>query len=101
MIYPLCTLYVLHIVSISPFSLSDVTCATSPHADRSKRHNVECQASVSTKHWNQINHLAWSARGAVPEQANNTPFSLLSLLFPGPLSLSVRRKNLCDPIAAI
>lgn len=67
-------------------SLLDVTCATSPHADWSKWHNVECQVSVHTKHWNQINHLAWSARGAVPEQANNTFFSPLSLLFPGPLS---------------
>lgn len=71
------TCYMLSVIlslSVSPFSQSDVTCATSPHADRSKRHNVKCQASVSTKHWNQINHLARSAGGAVPEQANNTFF---------------------------
>lgn len=36
----------------------------------------------------------------MPDQANNTPFSLLSLLFPGPLSFSERRINLCDLIAA-
>lgn len=52
---------------------------------------------LAPQHWNHINHLARSARGAVPDQANNTPFSLLSLLFPGPLFLSERRINLCDP----
>lgn len=84
-------------VSISPFSLPHVTCATSLPADRSKWHNAECQASISTKHWNQINHLAWSVRGAVPEQANNTFFSLLSLLFPGPLCLSGKGPNCVIP----
>lgn len=77
---------------------SGVTCATSLRADRSKWHNVECQARLSTKHWNQINHLAWSAVGAEPDQANNTLFSPLSLLFAGPLSLSGWGINLWDPI---
>lgn len=40
--------------------------------------SVRLELAPSTS--NQMNHLAWSAIGAVPDQVNNT------LLFPGPLS---------------